>query len=244
MKNSIALSIPKPCHEKWENFNPTPVGGFCSGCRKEVIDFTTWDDDKIKNYFKNPSIDSTCGRFRSQQLKIYAIDPLQNRRIPKFLSASLLSISMLLMTRNAEAQISEKPSQEMASKHGGIKTRQDSESKIPATKKIKGIVYEGTSNTSPMPGVNVILKGTSQATSTDGNGRFELLIKNPKPNDTLVYSFIGCITIEQNVFASDYFEIHLEEDTTANEPIVTGGITAHRNFSPRGIWWRFKNLFR
>src|SRR5688500_13679905 len=73
MKKKFEIAVPKPCHEKWSSFTKTHQGGFCSPCQKEVIDFTTWSDDRIKLYFKNLS-GNTCGRFRPEQLKVYTYD--------------------------------------------------------------------------------------------------------------------------------------------------------------------------
>jgi TonB-dependent starch-binding outer membrane protein SusC len=42
---------------------------------------------------------------------------------------------------------------------------------------------------SPLPGVNVIVKGTKQGTVTDFNGKYTLSV--PKSATTLVFSYIG-----------------------------------------------------
>ncbi len=42
---------------------------------------------------------------------------------------------------------------------------------------------------SALPGVNVLIKGTKQGVSTDGDGRFSINV--PSTNTTLVFSFIG-----------------------------------------------------
>lgn len=40
----------------------------------------------------------------------------------------------------------------------------------------------------PLPGVNIIIKGTSSGTTTDADGRYAL---QSEPNATLIFSFIG-----------------------------------------------------
>ncbi|HHJ10829.1 MAG TPA: SusC/RagA family TonB-linked outer membrane protein, partial [Bacteroidetes bacterium] len=40
----------------------------------------------------------------------------------------------------------------------------------------------------PLPGVNIIIKGTTQGTITDANGKYTLSVP---PNATLVFSFVG-----------------------------------------------------
>ena len=61
MKKAIQIAVPKPCHENWNSFTKTSNGGFCSSCQKEVIDFTSWSDERLKLYFKNLS-HNTCGQ--------------------------------------------------------------------------------------------------------------------------------------------------------------------------------------
>ncbi|WP_051315229.1 SusC/RagA family TonB-linked outer membrane protein [Algoriphagus terrigena] len=50
---------------------------------------------------------------------------------------------------------------------------------------------------SPLPGVNVVLKGTAQGTVTDPEGRFKLTI--PEGDAVLVFSFIGYQTLDYPV---------------------------------------------
>ncbi len=55
-------------------------------------------------------------------------------------------------------------------------------------KTITGIVRELPANT-PLPGVNVIIKGMAQGTVTDINGRYSLEV--PDDNTTVIFSFVG-----------------------------------------------------
>ena len=60
-----------------------------------------------------------------------------------------------------------------------------------AQKNISGTVNDATGN--PLPGVNVVEKGTFNGKSTDAVGKFSLIVKE---NATLVFSFVGFITQE------------------------------------------------
>jgi len=63
----MKLTIPKPCHENWEQMNPDEKGKFCSVCSKSVYDFTGFSDEEICNF--NFDFDQkVCGRFREDQL--------------------------------------------------------------------------------------------------------------------------------------------------------------------------------
>ncbi len=84
------------------------------------------------------------------------------------------------------------------------------------------ITIKGTVNDeggAPLPGVSVLIKGTSTGTITDVDGAFEL---NADENATLMISFVGYRTIEYAVGGQTSISITLEEDITSlNEVIVT-----------------------
>lgn len=72
-----------------------------------------------------------------------------------------------------------------------------------------------------LPGVSVLLKGTTVGTATDAEGNFTL--SGPQvPNGTLVISFIGYATQEIAVQNQTVINVSLQEDvTTLNEVVVT-----------------------
>jgi hypothetical protein len=63
---SLHISIPQPCHEQWNNMNPTESGAFCHSCQKEVIDFSAMTDREVIEYLAKH--ETGCGRFRRDQL--------------------------------------------------------------------------------------------------------------------------------------------------------------------------------
>jgi hypothetical protein len=82
---------------------------------------------------------------------------------------------------------------------------------------------------SPLPGVNVIVKGTSVGTVTDMNGNYELRCP---PNGTLVFSFIGLVTQESSINNHSIVNTKLQNDVTQlSEVVVTamGFQTERRN---------------
>ena len=62
-----------------------------------------------------------------------------------------------------------------------------------ASDTVLGIVKDGTTGET-LPGVNVIIKGTTRGTSTDQKGHFTMTV--PSLQDTLVFSYIGYRTLE------------------------------------------------
>ncbi len=74
---------------------------------------------------------------------------------------------------------------------------------------------------SGLPGVSVIIKGTTTGTSTDADGRFSL--KAETPQSVLVFSFVGYQTEEVQVGDQTEINITLTEDiSTLQEVVVVG----------------------
>ena len=72
----------------------------------------------------------------------------------------------------------------------------------------------------PLPGVSVLVKGTTTGTSTDSDGRFAVSV--PDNEAVLVVSFIGYATQEIAVGAQTTMDIRLNEDVTElGEVVVT-----------------------
>jgi TonB-linked SusC/RagA family outer membrane protein len=73
----------------------------------------------------------------------------------------------------------------------------------------------------PVPGVSVLVKGTSIGTSTDADGKFSVNPPNPA-TDVLVVSFIGFASQEVSVQNRTSIDVVLKEDATQlNEVVVT-----------------------
>ena len=70
----------------------------------------------------------------------------------------------------------------------------------------------------PLPGVNVVVKGTSNGTITDSNGSYS--ISAPASGATLVFSFVGFTTQEVEVGAKALIDVQLATDVTQLSEIV------------------------
>ncbi|MDJ0644651.1 MAG: SusC/RagA family TonB-linked outer membrane protein [Flavobacteriaceae bacterium] len=78
-----------------------------------------------------------------------------------------------------------------------------------------------TGEDGPLPGVSVVIKGTSQGTETDFDGLYTL---NNVPSDaTLVFSFIGYRTTEIAVDGRSQIDVTLEVDAQALDEVVVVG---------------------
>ncbi len=78
----------------------------------------------------------------------------------------------------------------------------------------------------PIPGVNIVEKGTAHGTITDASGSYSLEV----PADaSLVFSFIGMETMEQAVGGRTVIDVSMNPSTTQlDEVVVTGYGTASR----------------
>jgi len=87
-------------------------------------------------------------------------------------------------------------------------------------KVIQGHVSSAEDGT-PLPGVNIVVKGTTTGTVTDIQGHYKLFSNTPDP--TLVYSFIGLQT--QEVKATDQHDVNVNlhyDVSQLSEVVVTG----------------------
>jgi TonB-linked SusC/RagA family outer membrane protein len=86
------------------------------------------------------------------------------------------------------------------------------------------IVVTGTvveEDGSVLPGVNVIVKGTSRGAVTDNNGKFTINVDSE--NDVLVFSFIGFLSQEVPLNGQTSVNVTLATDThTLSEVVVVG----------------------
>ncbi len=72
----------------------------------------------------------------------------------------------------------------------------------------------------PIPGVNVIVKGTTQGTITDFDGKFSIQAAD---TDVLVFSYIGYVASEQTVGAQNSIMVSLQaSDVGLDEVVVIG----------------------
>jgi TonB-dependent starch-binding outer membrane protein SusC len=73
----------------------------------------------------------------------------------------------------------------------------------------------------PIPGVSVVIKGTSTGALSDANGHFSL--KSPSGSQTIVFSFVGMKTQELPISKTTTYNVIMEEDTYNLEEVVAIG---------------------
>lgn len=78
----------------------------------------------------------------------------------------------------------------------------------------------------PLPGVSVIVKGTTQGTATDFDGNYEL--NNVTATTTLVYSYVGYVTQQIVIGTKTSIDVVLEQDSQQLDEVVLTGYTSQR----------------
>jgi hypothetical protein len=228
MKNTaIQLSIPQPCHEDWQAMTHAEKGRFCDKCMKNVHDFTNKTDREILDaYAKDQKL---CGRFKADQLN-RDIEVLEKK------SGVWLATTTAFMTLvGIESQEIIAQEKQNTEQHENFMLGKMIAPVKPQTKVIKGVVSD---NVGPIPGANVVIKGTKTSTQTDLDGNFSI---EAKENDVIVVSFLGLATLEKKVTGSDFYKIELKQSEIQLQGEVL--IYKKRSFFSR-IFYSIRNWFR
>lgn len=85
-------------------------------------------------------------------------------------------------------------------------------------KTVSGVVTD--QNAIPLPGVNILVKGTTTGTQSDFDGNYAITANE---GDVLVFSYLGQRTTERTVGASSTIDVQMEEDAQALEEVVVIG---------------------
>ncbi|MCW3786562.1 SusC/RagA family TonB-linked outer membrane protein [Plebeiibacterium sediminum] len=85
---------------------------------------------------------------------------------------------------------------------------------------IKGRIFD-SSNSTPLPGANIVILPTYKGTISDADGNFTLEIKNTKAqNMELMATFIGFNTVKVPITSANYYEITLESTINELEQVI------------------------
>lgn len=118
----------------------------------------------------------------------------------------------------------------------------------PAGKTISGRVLDADGQ--PLPGVTVLLKGTTQGTVTNQEGKYTLPIPQSTEEATLAYNFIGYAPQEKQVSGQSLagVDVTLKADNNALSEVVVVGYGGEgksaASASPVGGWNNFKQHLR
>jgi TonB-dependent SusC/RagA subfamily outer membrane receptor len=132
------LHINKPCTQSWDEMTATKNGKFCSNCQKEVIDFTTFTEAEIINYFKKAKDNEVCGKFYETQVNHW-LEDLHIKNKNPLLYKFLFSFLLLSNTEQSFSQSTTLPkeiniTQGLSGKVKGLNVQRDTTSNCTKSK--------------------------------------------------------------------------------------------------------------
>jgi len=93
-----------------------------------------------------------------------------------------------------------------------------------AQRTITGTVSDAAGD--PLPGVNVVVKGTDVGTATDGTGMYSIRVA--EENAALIFSYIGYSSQEVALGASNVVDVTLTEGVLLQEGVVVTALGISR----------------
>lgn len=201
MRKAITINIPKPCHENWESMTPTDKGRHCTACQKNVFDFTSKTDEYIVKTFQENN--NVCGRFKPTQLNKELVFSRKEKN--NYLSFAASGLFAFLGISCLETHAQGKPKIEHVNtifigKVNPVESNQSS-----STNHISGTITDESKL--PLPGANIVIKGTSKGTISDFDGNFTI---EATPDDILQISYLGYESKEVKI-SNDVSKIILTE---------------------------------
>jgi len=103
-------------------------------------------------------------------------------------------------------------------------------SRVQPSREITGRVSEETGM--GLPGVSVLVEGTSLGTVTDADGKYTITI--PDDNAVLVFSFIGYVTQKVTAGARAVIDVSMEIDVTSLDEVVVTGYSTQKKATLTG----------
>src|SRR5680860_113341 len=94
------------------------------------------------------------------------------------------------------------------------------------------ITGTATADGSPLPGVNVLVKGTTNGVSADFDGNYSITIDSGAR--TLVFSYIGFLTKEINIDGQTVINVEMVENAESLEEVVVVGYGTQKRDSLTG----------
>jgi hypothetical protein len=170
------LLKPQPCDQNWLAMPPTARGRLCGQCEREIYDFSA---------FSWPQIVQTQAAYGNRLCGLYSDAQLAHwGHVPPRACAPLAAATALALALTAVPA----PAQTLSHTTPG-----------PAALELRGtvtMISAQTGKPEPVPGVTVLLLGSTLGASTDAQGHYTLTVPLAERADTLRLGFsaIGFVT--------------------------------------------------
>ncbi len=208
------VQIINPCNEKWEDMQPAKQGKHCASCNHTVIDFTSYTDIQILEYFKIAAAgkSSLCGRLPGAYLQ-------QPPTVKKFSYASaawawLLSACLLIS----------KPQQSFASKNelaSGYVMRANPLDNQTYPKAISIKITNGKG--AIIPNARIVLKNSKKEIFSSKNGSAAFTL--PAGETAFTVYAEGYLPREIKLTQQAHYQVSLILNQTEEVPMIMGKIS-------------------
>jgi TonB-dependent starch-binding outer membrane protein SusC len=178
------------------------------------------NDVYVSLQLKDARFDEVLEHIERQTNFVFVYTPGEiNGKMMVNIQARNKRVSDVLMELSKQSQVKFK----QVNQNISIQKLKPQESPAPVEVILQGFTVTGrvTEGNEPLPGVNVLIKGTSSGTVTDVNGRYS--IEAPSANSVLVYSFVGYSSEEVSINNRSVIDVSLVQDIRALEEIVVVG---------------------
>ncbi len=230
MKPKNYVSIPQPCHEKWEAMIPGDKGRYCASCAKTVVDFSAMSDRQVLDYLTEAK-GRLCGRFAPDQLE-RPLQPVAAKKKLTWWMAALVPAVLFVTKLNARKKIVLRMEYgQYGSQTGntviGDTLLKDNDEAV-TSKTIRGRILDADSM--PIQGASVILEGLETGTATDSLGNFKLGFTSNDSSAKLLVTAIGYerqsfVYLQKNTDSTEITNIILQPLFTSGLIAVAGGIS-------------------
>ena len=191
----------------------TDIGKFCSHCSKTVVDFTQLTDNDISKIIEKNS-GRLCGRLTQQQL-----DRVLETNRPTNKSQLYKILAGLLLVGTSENLIA-KERQNFKNEFVSITGRENPTTQLSETKTepttdslknlVKGMVIDSKTK-EPLQFATILIKDTKTGTTTDFEGKFNLVIPDSLISDK-IYLIIAYIGYERTEIVINKTDLPITKD--------------------------------
>jgi hypothetical protein len=243
------ISIPKPCHQSWQQMTPVNAGRHCQSCCKTVTDFTKMSNQQIIEHLSLTR--NVCGRFNDHQLnginyKLYADNlPATGGWKKLALVAGFLSSAFSF---KAEAQTTATKMEQRSKVVGSVSTVSvhDLARKAASPDSAKFKVISGNivdENNAPLLGAIVKISSSTTGSQTDINGHFVLTV--PATAAQFGVHILGYKPLQVDICADKDYQIKLttEQASWLGEVAVTRRVSFVRRIYYRCIKRPIRKIF-
>lgn len=188
IKRKQFIEISNPCREKWSDMEIVSLGRHCMVCEKKVVDFTRMSDQQVIDILHQSNF-KTCGRFTENQL-LNGFEKRKENYLPFKLKAAASAILLLLSDKALalntpkinKVEINPEFNSKEVYTFKKLHTIQLEDS---THKYMKGVVIDDITG-EVIPGVKLFIKGSSQKTISDMDGRFILDLPDLETVDSVI----------------------------------------------------------